>query len=908
MSQAGPYSNPTTVSHADFSHSSYQPVQIPIHDMTSDVKYMPQPVLEQPIAVSQAQRSQPQLLLSGFGGEDHVSPTQVLDEAAVENEDDDYWDVHSDEEMVDIDTGNDEDALLASNDFNNIRRIHLENFNELGIRRYDAFLYDGLLTQYRPEYAASPLRNPKTARVFAHYIHVTGPTLSIYERNPRNSTLIFEGATPPAQQDIWTYFLPLRALNHQGLLHAMLALASLHIARLQGASITPSYKHYAYSLKRLVRSLSHPKKRLSIPTLATSILLAYYEVWTAEHTKWSTHLVGAARLITELDFRSLTREARRLKAVQTAQDQQFLHQNPEMVVDRRQYEQRLKESAMMPDENLVSTIVGKQVSYDDFGAVFEENGAREDTKPNISANLDLNSFETFQDLYWAYARQDSYQSIVSGNPLINGYRKWSDCPPRAPLGRSDALYGSHDHIILLIGRIADYTVRDRERKRRQVEADGGWRPRPGMPGFGNMGPPPSMGPGQNSQPPTPTTPMGPPPHMQGPPPGWTGPPPPGWKGPPPPGFGPPQGPPMGPPTPASAPQSQGQSPPGGPPPSAMPTFYGMTPSQPPAPLPSSYENPNFERSPPTPNMPHPRFADLPTAYETALAEWNSISAAHATVAQILASTDSFAPLPTEFYPPAPGGHGTNMTPFGPALVHRSYDISVLWTLLHLAKIILLRSHPAMPPAAQMAAGICAPATQPYATLIGRITAGMQLPMGDDLSPFLGAVFTETTMPLFFAGVQFQDANQRDWLITRLLEIDRRTGWASAGIIARGCETSWERAASMGRGPPYIRRTRRLGEEGPLLLERMTPEGTKNWRDKDGDAFGKGGRNPVQEISGHTRGDDRGERGSNGGVQDVSSGPISGDMRFVVKSRVEPWAQNILSTDEDLRAGMERVGI
>lgn len=132
--------------------------------------------LEQPIAVSQAQRSQPQLLLSGFGGEDHVSPTQVLDEAAVENEDDDYWDVHSDEEMVDIDTGNDEDALLASNDFNNIRRIHLENFNELGIRRYDAFLYDGLLTQYRPEYAASPLRNPKTARVFAHYIHVVSYT------------------------------------------------------------------------------------------------------------------------------------------------------------------------------------------------------------------------------------------------------------------------------------------------------------------------------------------------------------------------------------------------------------------------------------------------------------------------------------------------------------------------------------------------------------------------------------------------------------------------------------------------------------------------------------------------------------------------------------------------------------
>jgi hypothetical protein len=45
ISRAGPYSHPATVSHADFSHSSYSSVQIPIHDLTSDAKYMPQPVL-----------------------------------------------------------------------------------------------------------------------------------------------------------------------------------------------------------------------------------------------------------------------------------------------------------------------------------------------------------------------------------------------------------------------------------------------------------------------------------------------------------------------------------------------------------------------------------------------------------------------------------------------------------------------------------------------------------------------------------------------------------------------------------------------------------------------------------------------------------------------------------------------
>jgi hypothetical protein len=52
------------------------------------------------------------------------------------------------------------------------------------------------------------------------------------------------------------------------------------------------------------------------------------------------------------------------------------------------------------------------------------------------------------------------------------YRKWSDCPPRAPLGRADALYGSHDHLILLLGRVTDFAVRDRARKLRQVDADG----------------------------------------------------------------------------------------------------------------------------------------------------------------------------------------------------------------------------------------------------------------------------------------------------------------------------------------------------------------------------------------------------------------------------------------------------
>lgn len=211
-----------------------------------------------------------------------------------------------------------------------------------------------------------------------------------------------------------------------------------------------------------------------------------------------------------------------------------------------------------------------------------------------------------------------------------------------------------------------------------------------------------------------------------------------------------------------------------------------------------------------------------------------------------------------------------MTPFGPAILHRSYDISILWGLVHLSKIILLRSHPGMPPAAQMAAGVCASATAPYCMLIGRIWAGVSIPVTSDLSPFLGAVLTESTLSLFFAGITFQDPRQREWLITRLLETDKKTGWASAGIIAKGCETAWEKAAEIGRGPPYKRRTEKMQVAD---VETEVNEGGVKGKERE--------EGRVQEI---------------------------GETRFVVKRGPPPWAMNLLGTEEDLRVGMERFGL
>src|ERR1700753_13407 len=104
------------------------------------------------------------------------------------------------------------------------------------------------------------------------------------------------------------------------------------------------------------------------------------------------------------------------------------------------------------------------------------------------------------------------------------YSRWGDCPPRAPIGKADAVFATHDHFLLLLGRIADFAAKDRDRKIKVIAATGGqWKPTAllGSLMAAARGPP-----GQHM----PTTPMGPPPGFAGgPPPVFTGGPPPGFE-------------------------------------------------------------------------------------------------------------------------------------------------------------------------------------------------------------------------------------------------------------------------------------------------------------------------------------------------------------------------------------------
>jgi hypothetical protein len=211
-------------------------------------------------------------------------------------------------------------------------------------------------------------------------------------------------------------------------------------------------------------------------------------------------------------------------------------------------------------------------------------------------------------------------------------------------------------------------------------------------------------------------------------------------------------------------------------------------------MPSSYavEGANSSPSPKSDKSDY----DLEVATQSAIEEWNQIRAALNTFKSHFGP--QFQPMPAELHQP-------RMTPFGPALQYRSYDVANLWGLYYMGYIIALRSHPHMPPAAMMAAGIAAQQTAQYAQLIGQIAGGIVPPHpGQPLNPSLGASLCEISMPLFFAGITYQGAAQRDWLVRHVRDIEARTGWASVGMIAQGCETAWVKAYEAGRGPPYTR--------------------------------------------------------------------------------------------------------
>lgn len=353
-----------------------------------------------------------------------IQPLRFQPNALPEEPDDDFYDVDSDGGMEFDTTHKMYRPDNRRTDLGLILALSASQ-DDGRLRSFTSFLNEpNVLANYRPSATASPLMDPQTARVFCHFITSTGPSLSIFERHPTNPSVMFTGSPVPAsQQALWTYTLPTLALQNQGLLHSMLALASLHIAKLQHSPPTPSLKHYHYALRRIAKAVGLPTRRQEIATVAATLLLGFYEVLTAEHTKWSSHLAGARQLVMEIDFDGMTKQIRAMKAQSEANRKLQYYGGTEGSYfgenhhGRRPFDEAIWDKNRDVDENLVSTIMGRQIRYDQFGQVIEDPPPA-DMGFKVFTSKDLENYETQSDLFWWYCKQDVYQCIVSGNRLL----------------------------------------------------------------------------------------------------------------------------------------------------------------------------------------------------------------------------------------------------------------------------------------------------------------------------------------------------------------------------------------------------------------------------------------------------------------------------------------------------------
>ncbi|KAL8919792.1 MAG: hypothetical protein Q9172_004821 [Xanthocarpia lactea] len=679
---------------------------------------------------------------------------------SLEDPEDDYFDVTSDEEQ------GDQDYTMSDATASNLGVMLALSANQTdgGLRSFNSFLTEpNILASYRPPYSVSPLMDPQTARIFCHFVTATAPTLSLHNRHPVNPSVMFTGAPVPAfQRSLFTYTLPMMALSNQALLHSLLALASMHIAKLQQTSATASLKHYHYALRRVAKAVGHPTKRREIATLAATLLLGYFEVSTAEHNKWNSHLAGARELILEIDFAGMTKRINAYKAETNMIRKGGMHgygHNQHYNSQRRMSFDILRTDKDL-DENLVSTLMGYRTRYNEYGQVVEA------TEPPSHYHIPLTSkdvekFEIQCDLFWWYAKQDMYQSLISGNRLLM------------------------DHLVLLFARLTEFSARDLARKiKAQAKADESKQRMATQD-------PPSWKPSQFSQP-----------------------------------------------------MSRSSQPARGAPP-----MYGMMPAPGRIHLPPAFDQSRHDHLNEA-NKVTVKEAELEAATYAAEREWSDIWSALDILEQALG---------LDFQPLSPDHMTPLSTPFGPALYYRTYSIACLWSLFNTARIFACRVAPGMPPAAMVAAGVAAPRTAPWCNTIGRICAGLQpVSTTTPLNPSHGAALMDSCMGLFHAGIQFRDAAQRGWTITKLRDIARLTGWQTAALIASGCERAWIAAAESGRGPPYTR--------------------TMNSTAKD------------DRVSGRSRGADLGPPKDNN------------DRRFIT---VNPgtrvyWALGILGAEEDMK--------
>ena len=219
---------------------------------------------------------------------------------------------------------------------------------------------------------------------------------------------------PPERPLTGVDTMPVLSFHHPALLHAILALGSLQMAKYQGFPETASLKHYHMALRRIAKNVRSPERRTHPATLAATLLLGYFEIWSADHEKWCRHLLGARLIIKEIRFAEMARLAQALKRQKRQQYEQSRTQ--------ALYEDPFSEAAdpQPPVEEVnpafLTQITGMPVAYEQQSRVTEKLNSRNSRRR--FTDREAETYENLLDLYWWYIKMDVYQSTLGNTKLL----------------------------------------------------------------------------------------------------------------------------------------------------------------------------------------------------------------------------------------------------------------------------------------------------------------------------------------------------------------------------------------------------------------------------------------------------------------------------------------------------------
>jgi hypothetical protein len=111
------------------------------------------------------------------------------------------------------------------------------------------------------------------------------------------------------------------------------------------------------------------------------MLLAFYECWCADYQKWSNHLIGAGKLLEEINFKDMTDHIKRTR-----------HQG-----NHPKYVDEVDEV----DEAVVGMLMRK-APYDAYRHVVDDSNPGDESL--LCSEEDLEIYEMQRDLFWWYCK------------------------------------------------------------------------------------------------------------------------------------------------------------------------------------------------------------------------------------------------------------------------------------------------------------------------------------------------------------------------------------------------------------------------------------------------------------------------------------------------------------------------